>query len=76
MPRGNGIDSHRLLRGERCAPEGHRGVEADMTWSKRPHRPVMMKIVDNGMKVQHFVYTVTPTLPLDQTFGPRKQPTN
>eukprot|EP00959_Pyramimonas_sp_CCMP1952_P158298 3310577-Pyramimonas_sp.AAC.1 len=45
-----------------------------MAWSKRPHRPVRMNIVDNGMKVQHFVCTVTPTLPQDQIIGPRKQP--
>eukprot|EP00959_Pyramimonas_sp_CCMP1952_P258433 5401909-Pyramimonas_sp.AAC.1 len=55
---------------------GYRGAEADMAWSKRPHRPVMMNRVGNGMKVQHFVHTVTPALPVDQVIGPRKQPTD
>eukprot|EP00959_Pyramimonas_sp_CCMP1952_P402726 8439104-Pyramimonas_sp.AAC.1 len=55
---------------------GYRGVEADMTWSKRPRRPVIVSIVDNGMEAQRSVYTATPTLPVDQIIGPRKQPTD
>eukprot|EP00959_Pyramimonas_sp_CCMP1952_P228116 4770024-Pyramimonas_sp.AAC.1 len=45
-----------------------------MQWAKRPHRPVLLSIVDNGYSIRHFVYTVSPSLPSAPVIGPTAAP--
>eukprot|EP00959_Pyramimonas_sp_CCMP1952_P163668 3421404-Pyramimonas_sp.AAC.1 len=56
-----------------AALRGFQGVEADMRWSKRPHRPALLKLLDHGQKIRHFIYTVTPALPVERITGPLRE---
>eukprot|EP00959_Pyramimonas_sp_CCMP1952_P347330 7274865-Pyramimonas_sp.AAC.1 len=45
-----------------------------MAWHKKAHRPVQLQLVDNGVDVQHYVYSVSPKLPVTPPPGPRTGP--
>eukprot|EP00959_Pyramimonas_sp_CCMP1952_P002652 54618-Pyramimonas_sp.AAC.1 len=49
-------------------------VKVDASWSIRPHRPVQLAIASQGFRVQHFVYTVAPSLSISPPIGPRPEP--
>eukprot|EP00959_Pyramimonas_sp_CCMP1952_P432621 9059799-Pyramimonas_sp.AAC.1 len=44
-----------------------------MQWHKA-HRPVQLPLVDNGCKIQHYVYTASTKLPATPPPGPLTQP--
>eukprot|EP00959_Pyramimonas_sp_CCMP1952_P204723 4280935-Pyramimonas_sp.AAC.1 len=52
---------------------GFQGVEADMRWDRRPRRPALLKLSDNGQKIRHFIYTVNPALPVERIVGPLRE---
>ena len=46
------------------------GVEADLTWAKRPHRPVQLRLRGNPSSLQKLVYTRVPSLGRTRMIGP------
>eukprot|EP00959_Pyramimonas_sp_CCMP1952_P357123 7477685-Pyramimonas_sp.AAC.1 len=45
-----------------------------MSWHKKAHRPVQLQLVDNGVEVQHYVYSVSSKLPVLPPPGPLSRP--
>eukprot|EP00959_Pyramimonas_sp_CCMP1952_P212708 4450643-Pyramimonas_sp.AAC.1 len=44
-----------------------------MRWSKRPHRPALLKLPGRGQKIREFIYAAAPALPVERITGPLRE---
>ena len=53
----------------------YQSISADTTWTRRPHRPVRLELVQDPTAVTRQVLAAPPTIPVTRPCGPSPRPT-